>query len=104
MMLSPSVFLGNNLVSIPKAASFWSLLLLSNKRNQGSVESDYYSMFRAQKAEMLENLTNFHAERFPVLFPYTRSHYFVFKVKCSLKSICKLQKTVFILSETSIHT
>ena len=57
-MLSPSVFLGNNLVSIPKAARFWSLLLLSTKRNQGSMESDYYSMFRAEKAEMLENLTN----------------------------------------------
>lgn len=42
-MLSPSVFLGNNLVSIPKAARFWSLLLLSTKRNQGSMESDYYS-------------------------------------------------------------
>lgn len=60
-MLSPPVFLGSNLVSIPKAPRLWSLVWLSAKRNQGSLESSwvYYSMFGAEKAEVGEKILLF---------------------------------------------
>lgn len=59
-------------------------------------QGKFHKNYLLEKIRKLsEKHIHFHVESFPFFLPHTKSHYFVLRVKCSLKSICELEKPLF---------